>query len=415
MTAEIAVLNTTAVALAADSAASTVPFSDKIYSSVDKLFQLVENAPVGIMINGSSKFLGVPWETIIKVYRRERDREEFLSLAEYMDDFLMFIEIHQGMFPIERQHEFTVLFLQSYLTYLRELIEMALDETISEDGISPKEVSETACSVIEAQYQFVIAQDRLDRFSSDEVDEIQRLFEPQVETLKDEVFANLPLDAQSSSLVIDQAIEVLTRDFKNPERTGLVFAGFGEEEYFPQLLSVDVDIMVNGRIRAAEVKEQCVVIGPNNSAAIMPFAQHEMVSMFLQGIHPEMAAYLSSAISELFSEFRDRLCRQLEDRDPRLVRGFKDQVTTEVQSILDDFNLHWDELYMKHWMPIIDNVAVLPMDELAAMAETLVNLTKFRMRISQERETVGGSIDVVVISKGDGFVWIKQKQYFKHS
>ncbi len=28
-------------------------------------------------------------------------------------------------------------------------------------------------------------------------------------------------------------------------------------------------------------------------------------------------------------------------------------------------------------------------------------------------ETVGGPIDVVVISKGDGFVWIKRKHYFK--
>ena len=55
---------------------------------------------------------------------------------------------------------------------------------------------------------------------------------------------------------------------------------------------------------------------------------------------------------------------------------------------------------------------MLPKDELAAMAEALVNLTKFRRRISQDRETVGGPIDVAVITKGDGFVWIKRKHYF---
>jgi len=27
-------------------------------------------------------------------------------------------------------------------------------------------------------------------------------------------------------------------------------------------------------------------------------------------------------------------------------------------------------------------------------------------------ETVGGPIDVAVISKGDGFIWIKRKHYF---
>jgi len=46
------------------------------------------------------------------------------------------------------------------------------------------------------------------------------------------------------------------------------------------------------------------------------------------------------------------------------------------------------------------------------MAEAPVNLTKFRRRVTMERETVGGPIDVVVITKGDGFVWIRRKHYF---
>jgi len=34
-------------------------------------------------------------------------------------------------------------------------------------------------------------------------------------------------------------------------------------------------------------------------------------------------------------------------------------------------------------------------------------------RVSMDAETVGGPIDVAVISKGDGFVWIKRKHYFR--
>lgn len=47
------------------------------------------------------------------------------------------------------------------------------------------------------------------------------------------------------------------------------------------------------------------------------------------------------------------------------------------------------------------------------MAESLVNLTSFKRKISLDAETVGGPIDVAVISKGDGFIWIKRKHYFK--
>lgn len=63
--------------------------------------------------------------------------------------------------------------------------------------------------------------------------------------------------------------------------------------------------------------------------------------------------------------------------------------------------------------PVVDTVSSLPKGELATMAEALVNLTQFRQKITMELETVGGPIDVAVISKGDGFIWINRKHYFK--
>ena len=47
------------------------------------------------------------------------------------------------------------------------------------------------------------------------------------------------------------------------------------------------------------------------------------------------------------------------------------------------------------------------------MAEALVSLTSFKRRFSLDAETVGGPVDVAVLSKGDGFIWIKRKHYFK--
>ena len=46
------------------------------------------------------------------------------------------------------------------------------------------------------------------------------------------------------------------------------------------------------------------------------------------------------------------------------------------------------------------------------MAESLVSLTSFKRRVTHDPETVGGPIDVAVISKGDGFIWINRKHYF---
>ena len=72
----------------------------------------------------------------------------------------------------------------------------------------------------------------------------------------------------------------------------------------------------------------------------------------------------------------------------------------------------WAEQQGRYFSPVRETIAVLPKDELAAMAEAFVNLTKFRRRVTPVAETVSGPIDVAVITKGDGFVWIRRKHYF---
>lgn len=62
--------------------------------------------------------------------------------------------------------------------------------------------------------------------------------------------------------------------------------------------------------------------------------------------------------------------------------------------------------------PIMEIVQHLPKEELADMAEALVSLTALKRRVSLEEETVGGPIDVAVVSKGDGLIWIRRKHYF---
>jgi len=63
--------------------------------------------------------------------------------------------------------------------------------------------------------------------------------------------------------------------------------------------------------------------------------------------------------------------------------------------------------------PVVDSVSRLPKNELASLAEALVYLTSLKRRVSPETETVAEPIDVALISKGDGFIWINRKHYFK--
>ena len=80
-----------------------------------------------------------------------------------------------------------------------------------------------------------------------------------------------------------------------------------------------------------------------------------------------------------------------------------------LKEFLGDLNKYKKEEFSD---PVLAVVAVLPRDELASMAESLIKLTSFKRRVSMDDETVAGAIDVAVISKSDGFVWINRKRYF---
>lgn len=89
MTAEVAIANKMAVALAADSAATSS--SNKIYSS-QKLFPLLDqDHAVGVMIFQNAEFMGIPWETIISMYRQSHADNPQPTIQHYVQDFLEYI------------------------------------------------------------------------------------------------------------------------------------------------------------------------------------------------------------------------------------------------------------------------------------------------------------------------------------
>lgn len=63
--------------------------------------------------------------------------------------------------------------------------------------------------------------------------------------------------------------------------------------------------------------------------------------------------------------------------------------------------------------PLFNALESLSKEDLAEMAESLIYLTYLKRRITNAEESVGGPVDVAIISKGDGFIWIKRKFYFK--
>ncbi len=77
------------------------------------------------------------------------------------------------------------------------------------------------------------------------------------------------------------------------------------------------------------------------------------------------------------------------------------------------FSQDWyNKMMAVHYHPMKRVIASLPIQEMVHLAETLIVLQSLKERITTHSESVGGPIDIAVITKSEGLVWIKRKHYF---
>ena len=163
-----------------------------------------------------------------------------------------------------------------------------------------------------------------------------------------------------------------------------------------------------------------------NDVFILPFAQTETIETYLRGIHPHLEKYItllldeylrSNLEEELPSLVEELVENEIADEDYSLLG--KDNAMTDVvdyvaRNIKEEFQEKLDSSVRYSYVrPIESIVRYLPKDGLGEMAEALVGLASLTRKITPGDETVGGEIDVAVISKGDGLIWTKRKHYFR--
>ncbi|MCF8362470.1 MAG: hypothetical protein K9G70_07585 [Prolixibacteraceae bacterium] len=77
MTAVVGILNKQGIAIAADSAVTVSGTNNrKVYNSANKIFTLSKYYPVSVSIYNNASFMGIPWEILIKEYRKQLDKKK---------------------------------------------------------------------------------------------------------------------------------------------------------------------------------------------------------------------------------------------------------------------------------------------------------------------------------------------------
>lgn len=411
MTAEVAVLNRLGVALAADSAVTIGRDATKIFGSAEKLFQLSPSAPVGVMIYGNASFLGLPWETIIKTYRAQLESTTFPSVENYAESVREYLSGNEQLFPKTSYRRVTRTLVTALYGAIRNALRKRLDTEAEQRGsLEDSDLPPIVEAVFEERLADIRQRDQIVGFDPSFIAEVSVNVEAEYEQWVVQVFEQLPFSDRAKDLSRQVAVEMLTRTYFGPMVGGVVVAGFGDSEFLPALVSFEVEEAALGRPRWR--KGSASNIGEQQDASIIAFAQQEVVKQFLEGIDPALADHVYKSSARVLSGLVDLILQKLAEVNGEIAAVLDSTLRPQLDGITKGLQSDWNQRRQETAMPVVGIAATLPKDELAAMAESLVNLTKFRRRVTPERETVGGPIDVAVITKGDGFVWVRRKHYF---
>ena len=409
-------MNRMGIALAADSVVSIYDngVQRKRHDSVVKLFMMSERHPVGIMVYNNASLLGIPWETIIKLFRRNLENRSFQTLEEYGQELIQYLMNSENLFPVGVQQKYfqkefkaECFRIQKEANELYRLVPLATRIEYEEAELRDKLVEDVICNRLD---RWKANEDALG-FTAKQAKDFLDTMSGEVSKIIMGMFTDWNLDNSNVLRLNEIAWHLIYKRNLNFEScTGLVIGGFGETEHFPIVQHIVVCGVYGGILKYEEPLVQ--KISEESPSYIESFAETEAVNDYLLGVSTKVMKEVDNAVAIIRSspiEALQRVTGMKRDKKEELMEEIKSESEEAAKNVEEKIRL----LMYRRFGGILKVVEILPLKELAKVASTLVRLTSFEKQLSLEAETVGEPIDVAVISKGDGFIWINRKHYFR--
>ena len=415
MTCEIAIMNQSAVTLAADSAMTVRRWVNgeqqtRYFKGSNKIFQISNHHPVGLMVYGAAGIQNVPWELIVKEFRSHLTNTSYPSLKDYAEALFDYIRQHPKFFPPARRVEIFINEVTN--TGLAILTNMATRLNLSAPPANKDERKKVIDDYLNAEIA-AISSIPIPKIFPQNAD-MNALAAYRAKVMES-IATAITWAKGTNRLHADRAIDdvlfgklsVLTLYRKYSmflSTSGLVIAGFGAMDLYPGYHEYTCyGFLLDDFIFDENSKETITL---TQTSDIKAFATTSMVDTFLLGFSQDvytqvMQQYVIGVKALLEVVKKELNIQTIENIDVHINNAVKAYQEAWTRAVVAD-----------HLRPLREVVASLPIDEMANLAETLIMLQSLKEKVTSPTESVGGPIDVAVITKHEGLIWIKRKHYF---
>lgn len=434
MTVQIALMNQEAVTLATDSTGIVETIDGlKIHHSATKIYELTHNSPIGIMVDSSSGLMTVPWGTIVKMYKDKLGAQKFDRLKDYAENFIEFLK-NEPLVPEAEQERYMNQRIVSFLKNVVKSVEKDIENhkstsifnTLKENlgtDIDAEKIDWVECvqeTLEDKQIKDIISdtikkyEDRLGGFSStvppNFIRDTANKYKSQIDTQIKDAFRDFPTLSKSQ---YNRLRNTCANHLSNPRdidtTSQILIAGFGEEEMFPSTETFSIDIFVNNQLIYRKYESFCTKVDFDNPASIASFPESGGIIALIQGIDPMYQSYTVDNLQSLFREYQDIVLSRNDSSEEQ-----RQEIVCELKYmekyILEKYETDiYSFAYQLYEEPFLEIIKSLPKEALPSIVESMVKLSLLKRNSSEEIEMIDGPVDIVMISKVDGFEWIKRK------
>ena len=394
MTAQVAIMNERCVAAASDST-MTLGSGERrrTVQSADKMFDLGELHRIAVLVSGSALFMQVPYDVLIGEWKGTL-RAPLPTLNEYASSFCAWLLEQRALFDEARQRDhFNGMAREYFLGVRNGILQRLASQHLDAEPWDDINVAAAVDAEVEAWLAELNHRDNCPPNYSERDRAFLEACSDELQSSFNWAFDDTPRTVRSDHRLLNEVPGLLLTKAEpwNFEGT-IAFVGYGEREIFPGHQVVVLSGIVANRLLARWWEPTRV--SPSDRSILTPFAQSEAIHTFLRAFN---ADFLTAAHRRL-----DAVLESVVDSPEEL-----EPVAEAAHSGLEeDFgNLSWDRFVR----PMLATVESLHRMDIARMAESLVGLQALRAASSEEQPTVGGPIDVLVISRDHGVEWVRRK------
>lgn len=421
MTTEIAVSNQLGIALAADSAVTITSGGHvKVFDTADKLFELSATYPVAVMINGNMDCLGTPWEILVKQFRAVEGNKARGSVEKWARDFLNFIESHNPNAE-ERENGYIDRAVESEIDEIQRLVRQVVQRYIFEASRGSNllkrgnlNIAQVLAFAIDIRKGAVEESPRAETLKEVTPDAIREKYSPRINTMLDKKFTGQKLTDSERTSLLEVVVESLLRSVGTDATTGIVVAGYGADDDFPAVFSAEIDGRVAGKLKVFNEKFSAIV-DCEDGGMVTTFAQTDVTERLLRGVDARFVERTAGFIQKAVSDAMEKTFESIKGRKlgKKAAREREALISDMADAAKNEFENKAAEAIKNQFARQFDSmIAMMPKQELIELAEALVSITAIERKATVDEGTVGGPVDVALITKHEGFVWIKRKHHF---